>query len=216
MKYPRTFHLPWSPGKTRDDRVLDDLGGLLGLEIIITEKLDGSNVAYSRESIFARSHSGPPTHPSFDIAKSTHAQIRHLIPEIATVFVEYCRAVHSIEYGGLPGYSHVIGVIQHADWWCWDATCELASKLNLPTVPVLHRGVLKDKRDLELLTNLLGHSPSVYGGVREGVVVRSETGGDLFGEDEPGRTAKWVRAEHVQTDEHWMHQKFKSQRLRYD
>jgi RNA ligase-like protein len=210
VKYSRTFHLPWSPGKTRDDRVLDNLGGLLGLEIVITEKLDGSNVAYSRESVFARSHSGPPAHPSFDVAKATHAQIRHLIPERVTVFVEYCRAVHSIEYDGLPGYSHAIGVREDNDWWDWDATCDLATNLGLPTVPLLHRGVLKDKRDLELLTGLLGNAPSIYGGTREGVVVRREAGCGLF----DGGIAKWVRADHVQTDEHWTHQKFKPQKLK--
>lgn len=209
MKYSRTFHLPWSPGKTRDDRVLDDLGGLLGLEIVITEKLDGSNVAYSRGAVFARSHSGPPTHPSFDVAKATHARVRHLIPEDVTVFVEYCRAVHSIEYDGLPEYSHVIGV-RDDDWWDWDATCELATNLCLPTVPLLHRGVLRDKRDLELLTNLLGHGPSIYGGVREGIVVRRVMGCELW----MGGIAKWVRAGHVQTDEHWMFQKFKPQKLK--
>ena len=26
VKYPRTYHLPWSPGLTDDDRKLDDLG----------------------------------------------------------------------------------------------------------------------------------------------------------------------------------------------
>ena len=42
-KYNRTYHLPWSPGSTNDDRISDSVNSLLGKEIVITEKLDGSN-----------------------------------------------------------------------------------------------------------------------------------------------------------------------------
>ena len=42
-KYNRTFHLPWSPGSTNDDRISNNVDSLLGKEIVITEKLDGSN-----------------------------------------------------------------------------------------------------------------------------------------------------------------------------
>ena len=42
-KYPRTYHLPWSPGTTSDDRKLsgDWFENYKGKEIVITEKLDG-------------------------------------------------------------------------------------------------------------------------------------------------------------------------------
>src|SRR5680860_1154948 len=42
VKYPRTFHLPWSPGATADDRTMadpDDAFG--GAEVVVTEKVDG-------------------------------------------------------------------------------------------------------------------------------------------------------------------------------
>ena len=41
-KYPRTYHLPWSPGTTSDDKKLsgDWFDMYKGKEIIITEKLD--------------------------------------------------------------------------------------------------------------------------------------------------------------------------------
>ncbi len=39
-KYPRTPHLPWSPGGTRDDRRLASVSRLLDQELVITEKLD--------------------------------------------------------------------------------------------------------------------------------------------------------------------------------
>ena len=44
-KYPRTYHVPWSPGATSDDKKLPEqwfyADGWAGSEIVITEKMDG-------------------------------------------------------------------------------------------------------------------------------------------------------------------------------
>lgn len=56
-KYNRTFHLPWSPGTTNDDKISKDVSSLIGREIIITEKLDGSNEGMDNGGVYARSHS---------------------------------------------------------------------------------------------------------------------------------------------------------------
>lgn len=42
-KYPRTPHLPWSPGATSDDKYIQDLNSFKGRKIVITEKMDGEN-----------------------------------------------------------------------------------------------------------------------------------------------------------------------------
>ena len=46
MKYPRTYHLPYSPGATKDDKKLQDgwFSSYIGQEIVITAKLDGENI----------------------------------------------------------------------------------------------------------------------------------------------------------------------------
>lgn len=43
VKYPRTYHLPWSESLTDDDRYHPDVEFLNGKEVVITEKLDGEN-----------------------------------------------------------------------------------------------------------------------------------------------------------------------------
>src|SRR5690606_36086297 len=43
MKYPRTYHLPQSPGMNDDDRMLKSLEIFHNREIVITEKMDGEN-----------------------------------------------------------------------------------------------------------------------------------------------------------------------------
>ncbi len=212
-KYPRSFHLPWSPGGTSDDKRLRDTGALVGVELVVTEKCDGSNLTYTRQSVFSRSHSGPPAHPSFDLAKATHGRLRHLVPAGLSVFCEYCFAVHSIAYGALPDASLVFGVRddERGLWWAWDMVEAQAAELGLPTVPVLFRGRVESERALRELTESLAAAPSAFGGEREGVVVRPalEFPEGAFGQS----LGKWVRAGHVQTDEHWLHQAIRPQRL---
>ena len=214
-KYPRTFHLPWSPGGTSDDKRLVDVAGLVGAELVMTEKLDGSNLTFTRSSVFARSHSGPPAHPSFARAKAIHAAIAHAIPLGLSVFAEYCYAVHSIAYDALPEHALIFGVREddrdRGDWWSWDETTRLAEELGLPTVPPLFRGIVATERELERTTTRLSAAPSSFGGAREGVVVRvaGAIAGDVFARS----IGKWVRSDHVQTDEHWQHQAIVPQRL---
>jgi hypothetical protein len=212
-KYPRSFHLPWSPGGTSDDKRLADVSTLVGPELVITEKCDGSNLTYTSKAVYSRSHSGPPPHPSFDLAKATHGRIRHLISDGISVFCEYCYAVHSIEYTALPAYSLVFGVRDDVagTWWDWDMVTAQAAELGLPTVPVLHRGPVSTERELEALTTSLAAGPSAFGGRREGVVVR--LAGSFPDAAFSRSLGKWVRKDHVTTDEHWLHQAIKPQRL---
>ena len=202
-KYPRTPHLPFSPGGTRDDRRLSDVASLIGVPVVITEKLDGSNLCLTREHVFARSHQAAPAHPSFDAAKALHAQIRWMVPENMSIFGEWCYAVHSITYdAGVPFFS-VFGVRDDTTdtWLSWEEVEELAARLGVPTAPVLHKGTLMDERALRSLVEVLTSEKSNYGAEREGVVVRIA---EAFTTDGfPTSVAKWVRPDHVQDNEHW-------------
>lgn len=46
-KYNRTYHLPWSPGSTNNDRISDNVETLLGTEIVITQS-EESNIKRSK------------------------------------------------------------------------------------------------------------------------------------------------------------------------
>lgn len=60
-KYPRTYHFPFSPGATSDDKIVDDrwFEYLKGKELVISEKLDGSNTAIMQSGVYSRSHTAP-------------------------------------------------------------------------------------------------------------------------------------------------------------
>lgn len=139
MKYPRTGHLPESPGATRDDRRLADLSSFVGRRLVATEKADGSNVCLEREGCFARSHGHAPAHPSFDGLKALHARVRALINPGLQVFGEWLYARHSIGYSALPSYFLVIRVHDAGAgrWLSWEESERWADVLGLPTVPVL-------------------------------------------------------------------------------
>jgi hypothetical protein len=192
---------------------MTDVSSLVGPEIVVTEKCDGSNLTYTSQAVYSRSHSGPPSHPSFNVAKATHAAIRHHISEGVSIFCEYCYAVHSIEYDALPSTSLVFGVREdvRALWWDWDMVAAQAAGLGLPTVPVLFRGTVASARELEALTLSLADAPSAFGGPREGVVVR--LAGAFPDAAFSASLGKWVRRDHVTTDDHWAHQAIRPQRV---
>ncbi len=101
VKYPRTPHLPWSPGRSEDDIALDSIDQLEKLEnVVVTEKLDGENTALYHNCLHARSVDSK-SHPSRDWIKQFHATIRHNIPEEFRICGENVYAKHSIFYDSL-------------------------------------------------------------------------------------------------------------------
>lgn len=216
-KYPRSPHFSFSPGATRDDRILSDISSLLGRPLVCTEKLDGSNVCLTRDAVFARSHSGPPKHASFDPLKAIHGAVRHNIDPGLQVFGEWCAAVHSIEYSALPSWFFVFGVRDETAnmWWDWESVCLMSVELGVPTVPVLWHDVFMTPETLQASVMAVVKRSSCFGPVREGAVVRwTDSFSEIQNDSNCGvvRTgsemmfsslAKWVRANHVQTSEHW-------------
>ncbi len=194
VKYPRTRHLPWSPGSTTDDIFADSLLPFEGLRVIVTEKMDGENTSLYRDGLHARSIDGRH-HPSRNWVKALHGSIAHHIPEGWRVCGENLYAQHSVAYHQLPSY-FLLFSIWDDDNRClgWDETVTWASRLGLDHVPVLYDGLFN-------ATTLREMSPDTE--ISEGYVVRIAESFPYTAF--PQAVAKWVRANHVQSDEHWMH-----------
>ena len=212
-KYPRIPHLPWSPGATSDDRRLPDAASLIDVPLVVTEKMDGSNLCMTNRAIFARSHAMPPRHRSFDMAKSSWATIKSKISAHRSVFGEWCYARHSIQYESLPGYLLLFSVRDDGSgaWRSWQDVRRLAESLSLPTVPELWSGQVSGASSMRKLITGLIQSRSRCGGDMEGVVIRRA---GSFKDSEFGiSVAKWVRAGHVRSDDHWSVRPIDSNRL---
>ena len=103
VKYPRTYHLPWSPGKTKDDKTIESTEHFQGKYIIVSIKMDGENTTMYRDGIHARSLEYIP-HKSRDRVKALHASIAHNIPKDWRVCGENMFAKHSIHYKNLDDF----------------------------------------------------------------------------------------------------------------
>ena len=205
-KYPRTYHMPFSPGRTNDDKVLKDgwFDNYKGKEIVILEKLDGENTSITHFDCFARSHASPTRSPwSRNLWDKDGIlwQVKDKISEYETVYGENLYGEHSIHYDKLTNYWHIFAVSDGECWYSWDYVCIIADILRQPHVPVLWRGVIESEEQLKTLVDKFVSEPSAYGDTREGVVVRIA---NEFSIDEFSKSVcKWVRPNHVQTDEHW-------------
>ena len=202
-KYFRTYHLPWSEGATKDDKILSpqSLHVLISEPLVITEKLDGSNICLTKDACYARSHANVPAHQSFDMLKQIHGEKKYMIPAGYSLFGEYVYAVHSIKYTELDSYIYLFGVRKDRTgyWLPFEAVRGIAFMLGLKAVPKLATVNWADTVHLEGTVRELMWNKSVFGGEREGVVVR--VAGGFTNPD--WAIAKFVRANHVQTDEHW-------------
>lgn len=196
VKYPRTYHLPFSPGITDDDRIMDSYDVFEYESVVVTEKMDGENTTWYRDGVHARSLDYEP-HPSRDRVKAMWAERAHEIPEQYRICGENLYAKHSIQYDNLNSYFQVFGVWSGLTCLGWTDTVEWAEMLGLPTVKVLYTGPWNEQAVMELALGLDKEH-------QEGLVVR--VAGEFHYKDFRKYVGKFVRASHVQTHGHWMRQ----------
>lgn len=202
-KYPRTYHWPWSPQVHQDDSYHRDPAIFVGEEVVILEKLDGGNTCLARGDVYARSTGKPANEAWFGMVRKHHAhKTLDLDPDLFT-YGEDLFGVHSIEYDPLPEDQtyYVFGARQADYWYGWDELVEHANKLALPTVPLVHRGVFDSVKAITKFLHSEIVKPSALGPTREGFVIRFAS--NFHNSQYQLLVAKYVRKNHVQTDEHW-------------
>lgn len=193
VKYPRTHHLPWSPGITDDDRVMKDLSKFDSVEVVVTAKMDGESTSMYRDYIHARSVDGR-SHPSRDWVKTFWSRMSYEIPEDWRVCGENLYAKHSIEYDSLESYFQGFSIWnERNECLSWDDTLEWFELLGITPVPVLYRGVF-DEAKIKALWDKSKWDTD------EGYVVRT-AGSFSFGEFRT-HVGKFVRPNHVQPSAH--------------
>lgn len=212
-KYNRTYHFPFSPGSTSDDKISKSFESLIGVPIVITEKLDGENNAMTNIGVYARSHATFTTSPWSEEVRKIHSQIGRYIPNNVFLFGEGMGGIHSIEYKNLESFYYLFGVRENETWLSWDEVKEYSYLLDIPTVPILFEGEVKNEKELEELINFFTSQTSKLDGECEGVVVRLR---NSFNDvDFQKSIMKWVRKSHIKTDQHWT-RNWKRAKLNYD
>lgn len=207
-KYPSTSYLDFSPGGTGDkDREIADIQSFLNVPLVFTIKMDGSNVKINNDYISAR-NGIVADHKSFDMLKAMHKNLMKNVPTGVDIFGEWLYVKHSISYVDnlkLNSYLQLFAVFNRNTnlWSSWKDVEYVAKFLGFPTPLVLHKEVKFDDQ-WKLTKFIVGEGDKVIKQGHEGIVIRSAY---PFHWSQLGRfVAKYVRKDHVQTDEHWSSQ----------
>jgi hypothetical protein len=203
-KYPRTYHLPNSPGRTDDDRVLQDTSCFRRKRIIISEKRDGENTTLYTDYVHSRSVDSP-SHPTMDWIKNYQSQIGWNIPPGWRVCGENLWAKHSIAYDDLASYFEAFSIWDDTNTCLgWDASSEWFGLIGVAHVPVLYDGSWDDS----LMERFIPQDTDQ----QEGFVVRLA---ERFHYSQfRVSVAKWVREGHIQTSHNWKRQRIEKNRLK--
>ena len=198
-KYPRTMHLDFSPGLHNDDRVIESLSGLIGKEVIVSEKMDGENSTlynWDEEIHFHARSLDSRHHPSRDWLKRFHGEIAHKIPKGWRICGENMYAHHSIFYNELESYFYGFSIWnEHNIALSIDKQNQWFAEIGIVQPKVFYRGIFNIDELHDIVKSLDKNK-------QEGFVVRVTD--EIKFEDFGTKVAKWVRKGHIQTDEHWM------------
>lgn len=200
VKYPRTYHTPWSLGMHDDDRMIDSMDNFIGKDVVVSIKMDGENTTMYNDNIHARSIDSN-NHESRNWVKNFWNTISYEIPDNWRICGENLFAKHSTVYNDLPSYFLGFSIWNEKNiCLSWDDTITYFDLLNIKSVPVLYKGIY----DEDLIKSLWDKSKY---DTTEGYVIRLS---DSFSYGDFRKSvAKFVRPNHVQTAKHW----FEGQRM---
>jgi hypothetical protein len=223
LKYPHTPYLACSPTiegideQHKSTKLIFNNNNFRGKSFVATIKMDGENTTMYPDHIHARSLDSRH-HESRSYVKQLHSRIKHDIPKGWRICGENMYAVHSIKYDSLEDYFLVFS-IWDSDNECltWKDTVQYSRELGLKTVPTIMpiSNIAYDKRSYFIITdpdNILVDTNVLAN--QEGFVIRNV---DSFRYSNFSKNmAKWVRVNHIQTDQHWMAKKVEKNLLRKD
>lgn len=209
VKYPRTPHLSYSPGKTAGDKLLENEDCFKGKNVVVLEKLDGENTTITSKHCYAKSLDSI-AHWSRDHVVRLQGNIAPLLPETLRLHGENVYATHTIAYKGLPDYYFLFGASQDEVFLSWEEVLKIASEYYFFYPKVIYQG----KYDKGLIQSAWAQykQEPLYCKEPEGYVIRNTESFllDEFREN----VAKYVRQNYVQVDQHWMFKNQKQNLLR--
>ncbi len=210
-KYGRTFHYPFSPGTSSDDRInhnyWDDLSIIKTL--VHTEKLDGENSCLNQYGVFARSHAAPTRHPWANYLKERWELIKNDLGDLE-FFGENLYAIHSIKYLEIETHFYVFAIRYLDMWLSWEEVQFYAALLDFNIVPELAINPTGNPSKFEAEFLNIVSRESMFKSVdvhtsepcnMEGIVSRNIDAYPVTAFKQ--NVFKYVRKDHVKTDQHW-------------
>lgn len=214
----------------RDDTGMTSTAPFVGVPFVVSVKMDGSNAMLVKDSENpVRARNGKHAdHESFDMLKQEYWEkdVYSSLNENIQIFGEWMYAKHSIHYGcecdsgceepcestgpPLDDSFYVFGAYDtdYDVWLSWAETRWWANEIGFSMPPIVGESVLdttvKDSTQ-EFVQYITEESERIVDLGHEGTIVRTTFPFHYgqFGE----RVGKFVRPNHVRTDEHWSHQR---------
>ncbi len=179
-----------------------DPGRFVDVPVVVTEKLDGSNILLHNRKTYGRSVSTPSEGKWTAMVKKHHAW-KVTEPDVF-LYGEDVYGIHSIEYGAVRE-DHTFYAFSRRDatgaFAPFSEVRAYAEQKNIPIVPILFHGIFGSIAEVRKFLLHAHAEASVLGGEREGVVLRLACG---FPESEfQYSVCKSVRIDHVQSTTHW-------------
>lgn len=196
IKYPRTFHLPYSEKSTSDDKIMKSDVHFIGKEVVVSIKMDGENTTIYNTTSHARS-----LNSLFD------SEDRRWIETFRMLYVEnkldpnmrICGEnlfyKHTCSYDNLKSMFYGFSVWNGNTCLSWDDTLKIFNELNIQPVDVIYRGIY----DKELILKLFREYDS--NNINEGFVVRLVDSFDIS--EFKTSLNKFVKETFVIPSKHW-------------
>jgi hypothetical protein len=202
-KFPRIAHCPWSENVSSDDKLHPNMSVFEGHQIIGTIKMDGECTTLAPNYIHARSLEYPP-HKSRTWIKQFWNIVKNDLPQGYQFSGENLFAKHSIHYHYLKSFFYVFMIWNDKDIVIsWEETQQWCALLNLTLVPIFYHGLFDRYRIHTAYDEYCRTSKDPV----EGYVIRLPNE-ISFNEIDINKCfksiSKWVRKDHVTTNEHWM------------
>lgn len=205
IKYPRTYHLPYSQSRTDDDKTLPDDSQFEGMDVVVTIKMDGENTTiYPDGYIHARSLDGNGY--AWQNWLKANAYRFNFINEDERIMGENLYAKHSIGYkfNDIEDTFQIFSIgwknEDENEFYDWNYVEWFCDTYGFKHVPVIYKGIYDKDKIIEAFENKKKELAE-QGQDIEGFVVRNVNG--FAYNDFQKNVAKFVRANHVQTDSNW-------------
>ena len=201
-KYPRTPYWPYSPSIGREDGVHPEPHHFVGVPVVVTEKLDGSNTLLHAGKVYGRSVSALSEAKWLGMVRKHHAW-KVTEPDVY-LYGEDIYGVHSIAYGPVPeDRTFYAFALRDGDgaFAPFDELEAYAKRQRIPVAPVLFKGCFHSVGEIRAFVERAHSECSVLGGEREGVVLRLAR--EFLESEFQDAVCKSVRTGHVQSEKHW-------------
>lgn len=207
FKYPRTYHVPWSQTITNDDKILTlkELECFKNLKVSLSIKMDGECTTLYTDYYHARSIDSKH-HESRSYVKQLHDNIKHLIPNNWRICGENLYAKHSIYYDNLDSYFMVysiwnennicLSLKETLEW------CQLLELFHVPIIDIIDFNI-------EIIKEYCNKFDT---NENEGIVIRNIE--SFHYKYFKYNVSKFVRKDHIQSDNHWMYSKLTINKLK--